>query len=72
MYAEKFILETDEQGYFKQPPHFPPNSTLEVSISILEPAPVKRKPAAEIAGKGRILGDIMTPVVPTEDWDVLS
>jgi hypothetical protein len=29
---------------------------------------VWRKPSAKIAGKGRILGDIMTPVVDTEDW----
>ena len=69
MYAEKLILETDEHGHFKQLPRFPPNSKLEVSISILAPtSPVKRKPAAEIAGQGKILGDIMTPIVSTEDW----
>jgi hypothetical protein len=26
MYAEKLILETDEQGHFKQLPRFPRNS----------------------------------------------
>ncbi|MEN8218858.1 MAG: type II toxin-antitoxin system prevent-host-death family antitoxin [Pseudomonadota bacterium] len=31
---------------------------------------VRRKPSAKIAGKGQILGDIMTPVVAAEDWRV--
>ncbi len=33
---------------------------------------VWRKPSAKIAGKGRILGDIMTPVVDAEDWSALA
>ena len=32
----------------------------------------RRKPSAKIAGKGQILGDIITPVVPVEDWGVLA
>jgi UDP-N-acetylmuramoylalanine--D-glutamate ligase len=32
----------------------------------------KRKPSPVIAGKGKILGDIVSPVSPPEDWDVLS
>jgi len=28
----------------------------------------QRQPSAKIAGKGQILGDIITPVVPAEDW----
>lgn len=30
-----------------------------------------RKPSSKIAGKGKILGDIVSPVVPIEDWNVL-
>ena len=30
-----------------------------------------RQPPPDIAGKGEILGDIVAPVVPEEDWDVL-
>jgi len=33
---------------------------------------VRRKPSPKIVGKGRILGDIMTPVVAAEEWSVLS
>jgi hypothetical protein len=31
----------------------------------------KRKPPAELAGKTRILGDLLEPVVPFEDWNSL-
>ena len=31
-----------------------------------------RTPSARIAGKGRILGDIVEPVVPEGDWDALK
>ncbi|MDP2783449.1 MAG: hypothetical protein Q8O38_02460 [Sulfurimicrobium sp.] len=31
-----------------------------------------RVPSARIAGKGRILGDIVAPVVPEGDWDALK
>jgi len=31
-----------------------------------------RKPSSKIAGKGMILGDIISPVVPIEDWNVLA
>lgn len=30
---------------------------------------VKRQPSARIAGKGKILGDIIAPVAPIEDWN---
>ncbi len=33
---------------------------------------VARHPSPKIAGKGRILGDIMAPAVPEADWDVLK
>ncbi|MDM8524771.1 hypothetical protein QUF80_15490 [Desulfococcaceae bacterium HSG8] len=32
----------------------------------------KRKPSSGIAGKGRILGDIISPVSLPEDWEVLK
>ncbi len=33
---------------------------------------VAPRPSPKIAGKGRILGDIMAPAVPEGDWDVLK
>jgi hypothetical protein len=45
-----------------------------VIVTILEqadapPTFLKHKPSARIAGKGRILGDIMSPVAPVEEWN---
>ena len=46
-----------------------------VLVTILEQADgpttsLKHKPSARIAGKGRILGDIMSPAAPVEEWNV--
>ena len=32
----------------------------------------RRAPSARIAGKGRILGDIVAPVAPEGDWEALK
>ena len=73
MQAEKLILETDADGHLKQLPSLPPNSRIEAVFLVLETTQKgqRRKPSTKIAGKGRILGDIVTPVVPPDDWDAL-
>ena len=72
MYAEKLILETDEHGFFKQKPHLPPNSKVEVIFLVLEKIlPVKRKPAKEIAGKAISSVDFLQPIIPEENWQDL-
>lgn len=45
-----------------------------VIVTVLEsrddtPQPKRRMPSVRIAGKGKILGDIIAPVAPIEDWD---
>jgi len=45
-----------------------------VIVTILEqadspPTTLKHKPSARIAGKGRILGDIMFPAAAVEEWN---
>ena len=45
-----------------------------VIVTILEPrgdAPqsIQRKPSTRIAGKGKVLGDIISPAAPIEDWN---
>lgn len=72
MYAEKLILETNEHGFFKQPPNLPPNSKMEVIILFLEKSSsAKRKPAKEIAGKAICSADLLQPIIPEEDWQTL-
>ena len=31
--------------------------------------PIQHKPSPSIAGKGKILGDIISPIAPIEDWN---
>jgi hypothetical protein len=31
----------------------------------------RRKPSSAISGKGKILGDIVSPIAPPEEWDIL-
>ena len=34
--------------------------------------PIRRTPPAQLVGKGRITGDIISPIVPESDWECLS
>ena len=35
----------------------------------IAPTPVRHQPSARIAGRGKILGDILSPAAPIEDWN---
>lgn len=76
MQAEKIILETDQYGRLTQQPQLPPNVRMEAIFLLLEDIGkgirTIRKPSSRIMGGGRIIGDIMAPVVPPEDWEVLQ
>lgn len=76
MQAEKWVLETNANGELAGLPPLPPHTTVEV-ILLFPPTPSippkpKRKPPAELIGKIKILGDIIEPVVPPEEWDALK
>jgi len=76
MHAQRLILTTDEQGRLPQLPALPPNTTVEIIVLMDESADSSAKrlnqPPASIAGKGKILGDIMRPTTSAEDWDALT
>lgn len=73
MHAERLLIETDAQGKPIHLPQLPPNVRLEAIFLFPEPpAPTVRHPSPTIAGKGRILGDIVSPIVPESDWDALQ
>jgi hypothetical protein len=70
-----WLLKTDKNGFLIEQPQLPPNTSMEVIFLIQHnPKPVRtqKKPSAKIFGKGKITGDIVTPVVPPEDWDALQ
>jgi hypothetical protein len=73
MYAERLILETDQSGALKHAPKFPPNKKLEIILLVLDDArggqSLRRSPHPDIAGKTRILGDIIS-TLPETDWDL--
>ena len=76
MQTKKFILKTDKNGVLIQQPQLPPNTSMEVIFFIQHkpkpPVKAEKKPSAKIFKKGEILGDIVSSVVPPEDWDVLQ
>jgi hypothetical protein len=73
MYAERLMLETDEAGNLKRVPKLPPNKQLEIILLVVGDAPtgqaLRRRPHADIAGKTRILGDLIS-TVPETDWNL--
>jgi hypothetical protein len=73
MYAERIFLETDEFGNLKAVPKLPPRSRVEAIFLVLseEPDQTPRKPRPELAGKVRIKGDLLAPVIDEADWDAL-
>ena len=75
MQAKKMLLKTDKNGYLIPQPQFPPNTSLEAIFLLPEnkkQVAIKNNPSKKIFGKGKISGDIMSPVVPLEDWDILQ
>ncbi|MBI5816148.1 MAG: hypothetical protein HZB29_11140 [Nitrospinae bacterium] len=40
--------------------------------AIPDERPVRRRPSPMIAGKGKTLGDIISPVIPESDWECLK
>ncbi len=42
---------------------------LPAEVPALKP---KRQPSARIAGQGKILGDIISPAAPIQDWNELA
>ena len=75
MHAERMIIETDAEGKPRALPKLPPNCQVE-AISLIQ-GPVsragkKRLPPPEIAGKGRIVGDIVSPAIQESEWGDLA
>jgi len=73
MYAERLILETDQSGTLKYVPKLPPNKQVEIILLVLDDArggkSLRRSPHPDIAGKTRILGDIINSL-PETDWNL--
>lgn len=73
MHATRLIVETNEHGQIVNLPPLSPGVRLEAIFLVLDEVPPQpsRQPPPDIAGKGRILGDIVSPVSDPGDWEAL-
>ena len=72
MYAERLILETDVAGNLKQIPLLPANKQLEAIFLVIaesKPGKMFRQPHQDIAGKTKIMGNIID-AAPESDWNL--
>ncbi|MGJ3247570.1 MAG: hypothetical protein ACFE0I_16035 [Elainellaceae cyanobacterium] len=73
MDAERLILETDAPGNLRYVPKLPPNKQLEAIFLVIDtvsaPTIKRRAPHPDIAGKMRILGDLID-TIPESDWNL--
>jgi hypothetical protein len=75
MQAQKLILPTNAQGQLLGLPIFPPNVHLELIVlfpEVINKTPSKRRPAPGLAGKVKILGEVIAPVISEDEWDALK
>ena len=66
---------TYENGQISWVGDRPSMKSVRLIVTVLEEIPptVKRRvPSASIAGKGKTLGDIVSPIVDEEDWECLK
>jgi hypothetical protein len=77
MQAQKLLLKTNAQGKLERLPDFMPNQPVELILlfneeSVLETKKILRAPPTQLAGKVKILGDIISPASDENDWDALK
>ena len=77
MQAQKLHLKTNAQGKLEGLPNFSPNQEVELILLFNDaksskPQQIYRKPPPELAGKIKILGDIISPAVEADDWEALQ
>jgi hypothetical protein len=66
------IYENGQVTWLAEQPHI---KTARVIVTILEEtfsATKRRTPPPSIAGKGKTLGDIVSPIVEEEEWECLK
>ncbi|MGB6299735.1 MAG: hypothetical protein WBF90_26660 [Rivularia sp. (in: cyanobacteria)] len=64
-----------EDGKIKWLGSEPEISKARVIVTILsneQPRALRRTPPSSIAGKGKTLGDLVSPIVEEEDWECLK
>ncbi len=66
-------IEGDRITWLGEKPNFQTTRAIIVIAEENKLTPIKRRfPSKAIAGKGRTLGDIVSPIVDEEDWECLK
>jgi hypothetical protein len=66
-------IEGDRITWLGEKPNFQTTRAIIVIAEENNLPPIKRRfPSKAIAGKGRTLGDIVSPIVDEEDWECLK
>jgi hypothetical protein len=66
-------IEGDRITWLGEKPNFQTTRAIIVIAEENKVTPIKRRsPSKAIAGKGRALGDIVSPIVDEEDWECLK
>ncbi|WP_058557383.1 hypothetical protein [Thiohalocapsa sp. ML1] len=74
MHGIKQIIHTDHGGGIVDLPALPANARIEATFRLVTDAETsedgrRRRPSSRIAGKGRIVGDLIRPISDAEDWE---
>ncbi|MFM8444536.1 MAG: hypothetical protein ACKN9W_14515 [Methylococcus sp.] len=70
----QFLNITSRRVVVELPESFVNHRVELIALTVDEdgPAPKRRRPHPEIAGKGRTLGDLTEPLVDETDWECLK
>lgn len=66
------IIENDQIRWLTDAPKVSKARVIVTILADTEPRVTRRTPPASIAGKGKTLGDLVSPMIEESDWECLK
>lgn len=66
------VFENGQVLWLGTPPQIISARVIVTILETITPRPIRRTAAVSIAGKGRTLGDLVSPIVDEQDWECLK
>jgi hypothetical protein len=66
------IIENSQVNWLTDEPKISKARVIVTILSDTMPQPARRVPASTIAGKGKTLGDLVSPMIEEQDWECLK